>query len=149
MDTIDMLINDLESELLKAKRAAFSNTDVVVNKSAILDIVSRIRMSYPQSLKEAALIKKERDEIIEKAENYANETMDKAEEQARMMISEEAVLKRAQADAQELQNQASLRYQKLDYEARVHAFDILNDVESSIKSALVQINDFKQKLVND
>ena len=92
MDTIDMLINDLESELLKAKRAAFSNTDVVVNKSAILDIVSRIRMSYPQSLKEAALIKKERDEIIEKAENYANETMDKAEEQARMMIDRKSVV---------------------------------------------------------
>ena len=30
MEAIDMLLNDLESEILKAKRAAFSNTDVIV-----------------------------------------------------------------------------------------------------------------------
>ena len=36
METIDMLINEIESEVLKAKKAAFSNTDIVINKAVLL-----------------------------------------------------------------------------------------------------------------
>lgn len=79
METIDMLINEIESEVLKAKKAAFSNTDIVVNKAVMLDLISRFRASYPLVLREATQIKKERDDIMQKAEAYANETMDKAE----------------------------------------------------------------------
>lgn len=149
METIEMLVNELESEILKSKRAPFSNSDVVVNKATVLDILSRIRSSYPAALKEAAQIRKERDEIIEKAENYANETMDKAEEQARQMISQNEIIRRAQESAQEIQNEAAGHYQKMDYDARVLAFDLLNDVEKSMRNALAQINDRKNKLIND
>lgn len=98
METIDMLINEIESEVLKAKKAAFSNTDIVVNKAVLLDLISRFRASYPLVLREATQIKKERDEIIEKAEKYANETMDKAEEQAKRLMTETEVYARAKAD---------------------------------------------------
>lgn len=47
METIDMLINEIESEVLKAKKAAFSNTDIVINKAVLLDLISRFRASYP------------------------------------------------------------------------------------------------------
>lgn len=36
METIDMLINEIESEVLKAKKAAFSNSDIVINKAVLL-----------------------------------------------------------------------------------------------------------------
>ena len=53
METIEMLINELESEVLKAKKATFSNTDIVINRSTVLDLLSRIRANYPNALKEA------------------------------------------------------------------------------------------------
>ena len=91
METIDMLINEIESEVLKAKKAAFSNSDIVINKAVLLDLISRFRASYPLVLREATQIKKERDDIIGKAEKYANETMDKAEEQAKRLMTETEV----------------------------------------------------------
>lgn len=94
METIDMLINEIESEILKAKRATFSTTDIVLNRQVMLDLVTRLRASYPIVLKEAAQIKKDRDDILAKAEAYANKTMDAAEEQARQMMSESEVLKK-------------------------------------------------------
>ena len=100
METIDMLINEIESEVLKAKKAAFSNTDIVINKAVMLDLISRFRASYPLVLREATQIKKDRDDIIQKAENYANETMDKAEEQAKQLMTETEVFKRAKAEAE-------------------------------------------------
>ncbi len=146
METIEMLINDLESEILKAKNAAFSRTDIIVNKAAILDILSRIRTSYPIALKEAAQIRKDRDEIIHKAETYANETMDNAEAQAREMISANEITRRAQEAAQQIQDEAARHYEKMDFDARALAFNLIDGVEQSMKQALVQIKDRKDKL---
>ena len=148
MDTIDMLINEIESEVLKAKKAAFSNTDIVVNKAVLLDLISRFRASYPLVLREATQIKKERDEIIEKAEKYANETMDKAEEQAKRLMTETEVYARA-AEAEAMQREAEENYHKMDYEARSLAFNILDSAEKSMKDSLGIINDRKRKLVEE
>ena len=149
METIDMLINEIESEVLKAKKAAFSNTDIVVNKAVLLDLISRFRASYPLVLREATQIKKERDEIIEKADKYANETMDKAEEQAKRLMTETEVYARAKAEAEAMQREAEENYHKMDYEARSLAFNILDSAEKSMKDSLGIINDRKRKLVEE
>ena len=149
METIDMLINEIESEVLKAKKAAFSNSDIVINKAVLLDLISRFRASYPLVLREATQIKKERDDIIEKAEKYANETMDKAEEQAKRLMTETEVYARAKAEAEAMQREAEENYHKMDYEARSLAFNILDSAEKAMKDGLGIINDRKRKLVEE
>lgn len=149
METIDMLINEIESEVLKAKKAAFSSSDIVINKAVLLDLISRFRASYPLVLREATQIKKERDDIIEKAEKYANETMDKAEEQAKRLMTETEVYARAKAEAEAMQREAEENYHKMDYEARSLAFNILDSAEKSMKDSLDIINDRKRKLVEE
>ena len=149
METIDMLINEIESEVLKAKKAAFSNSDIVINKAVLLDLISRFRASYALVLREATQIKKERDDIIEKAEKYANETMDKAEEQAKRLMTETEVYTRAKAEAEAMQREAEENYHKMDYEARSLAFNILDGAEKTIKDSLGIINDRKRKLVEE
>ena len=149
METIDMLINEIESEVLKAKKAAFSNSDIVINKAVLLDLISRFRASYPLVLREATQIKKERDDIIEKAEKYANETMDKAEAQAKRLMAETEVYARAKAEAEAMQREAEENYHKMDYEARSLAFNILDGAEKTIKDSLGIINDRKRKLVEE
>ena len=149
METIDMLINEIESEVLKAKKAAFSNSDIVINKAVLLDLISRFRASYPLVLREATQIKKERDDIIEKAEKYANETMDKAEEQAKRLMTETEVYTRAKAEAEAMQREAEENYHKMDYEERSLAFNILDSAEKAMKDGLGIINDRKRKLVEE
>ena len=149
METIDMLINEIESEVLKAKKAAFSNSDIVINKAVLLDLISRFRASYPLVLREATQIKKERDDIIEKAEKYANGTMDKAEEQAKRLMTETEVYTRAKAEAEAMQREAEENYHKMDYEARSLAFNILDSAEKAMKDGLGIINDRKRKLVEE
>ncbi len=147
METVDMLINEIESEVLKAKRATFSNTDIVINRQVMLDLVTRLRASYPIVLKEAEQIKKERDDILEKAEAYANKTMDAAEEKARAMMSDTEVLKKAAAEADAMRAEAEENYRKMDYQARSLAFNILDSAEKTIKDGLNTIADRKRKLI--
>ena len=147
METIEMLIGEIESEILKAKRATFSSTDIVVNRQVMLDLVTRLRASYPIVLKEAEQIKKERDDILSKAEAYANKTMDAAEENAKIMMSDTEVLKKATAEAQAMNAEAEEHYRKMDYEARSLAFNILDTAEKSILDGLSLIKPRKRKLV--
>ncbi len=144
-----MLINEIESEVLKAKRATFSATDIVINRQVMLDLITRFRASYSIVLKEAEQIKKERDDILAKAEAYANKTMDAAEQNARALMSETEVLKKATIEAQAMRAEAEENYRKMDYEARSLAFNILDTAEKSIKEGLGVINDRKRKLIED
>ena len=149
METIDMLINEIESEILKAKRATFSTTDIVLNRQVMLDLVTRLRASYPVVLKEAAQIKKDRDDILAKAEAYANKTMDAAEEQARQMMSESEVLKKAAEEADAMRSEAEENYRKMDYQARSLAFNLLDSAEKVMKVGISTIADRKRKLVEE
>ena len=67
METIEALLNEIESEVLRAKKATFSNTDVLVNRQVMLSLINRFRGAYPSALREAEQIKRDRDEIIDKA----------------------------------------------------------------------------------
>lgn len=149
METIDMLINEIESEILKAKRATFSTTDIVLNRQVMLDLITRLRASYPIVLKEAAQIKKDRDDILAKAEAYANKTMDAAEEQARQMMSESEVLKKAAEEADAMRAEAEENYRKMDYQARSLAFNLLDSAEKVMKEGISTIADRKRKLVEE
>lgn len=143
-----MLLNEMESEILKAKKVAFSTTDIAVNRQAMLDLLTRFRASYPIVLKEAEQIKKERDDILSKAETYANKTMDAAEERAREMIAESEITRRATEEAESMREEAKKSYIKMDYEARALAFNILDSVEKQFNENLKTIADRKRRLVD-
>lgn len=147
METIEMLINDLESEILKAKGAAFSRTDVVVNKANMLDILSRIRENYPIALKEAAGILISRDQILKDAHDHANMILSNAEVQANQMLDTNEILLRAKDAAAEMKKDAMEKSSKMDYDARALAFTMLSDIEKTITAMLSEIDDKKNKLL--
>ena len=147
METIEMLINDLESEVLKAKSAPFNRADIVVNRAAMLDMLSRIRENYPKALKDAAEILLTKDKIYNDARKYADELMNRAEEDAERMVSESEVVARAREAAQKLKDETEDNCKKIDDDARWYAVDLMNGVEQSIQNALAQIQEHKNKLL--
>ncbi len=148
METIEMLINELESNLLKAKRSMFSSTDVVVNRAVVLDIVSRIRTNYPAALREAAQIKQNEEKIIRQAEADADNILRQANEQAQQMVASSEITRRAQAQAQNLNDQVNDQCRQMDYDTRKFAFGLLNNVEASMRDSLKMIAEQKDKLLN-
>ncbi len=149
MDTLDSLLNEIESEILRAKKATFSNTDIIVNRQTMLNLLTRLRASYPVVVREAEQIKKDRDEILAKAEAYANETMDKAEEKAKQMISETEIIRQATADAEAMRNEAEEAYRKMDYDSRSLAFNVLDSAEKTMRESMSRLNACKRKLIEE
>jgi len=149
MESIDMLINDLESEILKAKKATFSNTDIIVNKNTVLALISQIRSNLPIQIQEANEVLKQKDDVLEQANAYANDICQKAVDKANYMITQTEIFKLAEEQCKEMGSQAEENCRKLDYEARSSAYSILDGVSKALQSALMTINDNKNKLVEN
>jgi hypothetical protein len=149
METIESLLNEIESEVLRAKKAPFSSTDVVVNRQALLSLINRFRGAYPSALREAEQIKRDRDDIIAKANTYAESICDNAEAQVAQMKSETEIMRQAREDAEILRREAQEAYDKMDYEARALAFNLLDGAEKALKESMNIINGRKRKLVEE
>lgn len=149
METIESLLNEIEGEVLRAKKAAFSSTDIVVNRQTMLALISRFRGAYPIALREAEQIKRERDDILNKANAYAESICDNAEAQVAQMKSDTEIMRQAREDADALRREAQEAYDKMDYEARALAFNLLDSAEKALKESMNIINGRKRKLVEE
>ena len=147
METIESLLNEIESEILRAKKATFSSTDILVNRQTMLSLINRFRGAYPSALREAEQIKKERDNIIDKANEYAESICDNAESQVRALVAETEIMRRAKEDAEVLRQEAQQNYDKMDYEARALAFNLLDSAEKALAESMNIINGRKRKLI--
>ncbi len=99
METIDKLLSELETEVMRAKRAAFSASDVVLNKSRLLELISGIRNNMPQAIKEANQIIDQRDNYIANAQNFAGSIVQDAQNQAAQLVATDAITQQASAAA--------------------------------------------------
>ena len=94
MDTLDLLLNELETEVHKAKKATFSS-DIMMDKNRLLELISRMRNSLPQVINEARGIKENEEKILSDAKAYADGVMADANEKARLAISQTEIIRQA------------------------------------------------------
>ena len=148
MDTLDNLINELESEVHTAKKATFSS-DILLDKAKLLELVSRMRNSLPYIITEARQIKENEEKIIQDAKNYAEQVINDAEAKAKAAISETEIIRRAQEDARAMREEAEENYKRKDYDSRALSYQILDNVEKVLADSINLINDKKRKLIEE
>ncbi len=148
MEAIDMLLNDLESELLKAKKAPFSNTDIIVNRKTVLELVSRIRASLPQVIRDAMQITRDEQEIIARANAYAQSAIDDAQARMKSAVDESEVVRQAQAQAAAIIEDAKTQYNHIIMDAREHGLALLAAAEQQIGHLLDVCHESMNNLQN-
>jgi len=148
MDTLDMLLNELETEVHKAKKATFSS-DIMMDKNRLLELISRMRNSLPQVINEARGIKENEEKILSDAKGYADGVMADANEKARLAISQTEIIRQATEDARAMREEAEENYRRKDYESRALSYQILENVEKVLADSISLINDKKRKLIEE
>ena len=148
MDTLDLLLNELETEVHKAKKATFSS-DIMMDKNRLLELISRMRNSLPQVINEARGIKENEEKILSDAKAYADGVMADANEKARLAISQTEIIRQATEDARAMREEAEENYKRKDYDSRALSYQILDSVEKVLADSINLINDKKRKLIED
>ena len=142
--TIDEILEMMDDLLDKAVSVPFSNKKSMVDAEQLREYIDGIRYNLPQEIKRAKEMVADRSVIITDANSQVEQIIKKAEERAKVLVSEEEVYKQAKAAADELVAQSRAMDASIK-KAMVEKLDsILAESEKSILNALSQIKSMRE-----
>lgn len=99
------LIDNLEELVEDASKLPLSNK-CMIDKEELFEVIKQIRLAYPEDLKQAEYVKKERDRILQDAEKEAEIIKEEAKNKVAKMVNESEIVRGAREKATEILNEA-------------------------------------------
>ena len=99
------LIDELEEIIEDASKIPLSNK-CMVDKEEVFNVVQQIRLAYPEDIKQAEYVKKERDRILQDAQKEAQIITEEARAKCAKMVDDSEIVRLAKQKAAELLNDA-------------------------------------------
>lgn len=111
---IEQLIDEIEEYIDSCKPKAFSNnTQIIVNKDEIDDLLRELRQKCPEEIKKYQQIVKNKEAILQDAKEKAQTLIDQATEQTSQLINEHEIMQQAYAQANEVVTMATKQAQEI------------------------------------
>lgn len=123
------LISLLEEELENSPNVAFSGNKKRVDLERIDEIISEMRQSLPEEIRQAELIRKEKQAILDDARVQSDAMIRDAERRSREMVEDHEITKIATQKGEEYIANAQKNAREIRLGARGYAEDVLNDLE--------------------
>ena len=128
---LDMLFGMID----EAKGATFSSEKCVINRDEALDLLDEIRNKLPGELTKAQELMKSKEQYVDKG------MLEKAQEDAKTIVSESETIQRAQRRSSEIIRQAEDRSRQLYQVANTYTEDALRRTEEAIQAALDEVRE--------
>ncbi len=141
MELIDMLYN-LVSDAWGVPLGA---EKCVIKRDQVLDLLDEIKAQMPIEINEAKRLVSARADYISGAKQEAESIKRSAEEQAKRMVEEQAIVRAARNKANEILSKAEERSKELRKMANEYTDDTLRRTEEAITEAL---NEIRQSRTN-
>lgn len=139
------LIDRIEEIVDNAKGVPFTNQKMV-EPNAVYDIVDEIRAQFPDELKQARWIVKERQEMLEEAEKEANRILEEARERAQAIASEQEVVRLAEQQAADMIDRARNQEREIRLGAEDYADEMLANLEVNLGKLLTAVQRGRDRL---
>ncbi len=132
------LVDRLE-ELFNESRSVPFTHSVIVDEDKMLDIIDQMRVSIPEEIKKAQQIITQRDRILAQSQEEANRTLSLAREKGQQVVERDAIVKAAQARAEQIVAQARAECETTKREADEYVLDTLSALEMEMDRTLAQV----------
>ncbi len=139
------LIDRIEELVDNGRNVPFSNGRIV-DADKIYEIVDEIRAQFPDELKQARWIVKERQEMVEEAEKEANRILEEARDRAQSLASEQEIVKLAESQAAEILDNARAREREIRLGAEDYADEMLANLEVNLGKLLTAVQRGRDRL---
>lgn len=133
MSKIEEIITEIEEYLDGCRYARLSNTNIVVNRDEIGELITELRLKTPEEIKKYKRIIANKDAILRDAKMKADAMIAKAEEHTSELVSEHEIMQQAYAQADAIIEQANAQAQSMLDEATNEA--------NSIRAGAMQYTD--------
>jgi len=142
---IYQLIDSLEELLESGASVPLSGKRLVAVSDAV-EIIRQMRLSIPEEIKEAEVIKSERDEIVKKAEAESQKLLKDAEAKYSEMVDNHEIISAAYKQANEIVMTARQSAQELRLGAYDYTTKLLNSMELSIDDIYNTISNNRREM---
>jgi len=141
-----MALIDRIEEALDNARSMPLTRQRLVDVEKVYEIIDEIRASFPDELKQARWIVKERQEMLEEAEKEANRVLEDARDRAEAMASEQEVVKRASEQAASILDSARQQEREIRLGAEDYADEMLANLEVNLGKLLTAVQRGRDRL---
>ena len=132
------LVQDARSMPLAADKC-------ILERDRVLDMLDEIIAQLPHELKQSRTIVESRNELISQAHREAQTIVQQAQEQAKQLVTKEAVYQEAVKRSEELVGQTQNRIEMLKKAANQYMDDALKTTEEVIAKSLDEVRETRMK----
>lgn len=142
---IEEIINSLYDLIQDAKNVPLSADKCMLERDKALDMLDEIIARLPSEMKQSRAIVESRNEIVGQARREAESIIRQAQEEAKKLVTQEAVYQEAKRQCQEMVLQTQVRLAELRKASNEYMDDALRRTEETIAASLGQVQDTRAK----
>jgi regulator of protease activity HflC (stomatin/prohibitin superfamily) len=136
----------MDDLLDKASAVPFSVKKVIVDSDRMRDCINDIRLNLPSEIKDAKHIVLDRKTILADANREAEQIIRRAEEKAKIIVSNDEITKAAKLNANDILAQAQSKAKEIKAAADKYIDSILQQAEESLASDLLDVKKTRQAI---
>ena len=141
-----MALIDRIEEVMDNSRSVPLMRGRLIDVDKVYEIIDEIRASFPDELKQARWIVKERQEMLEEAEKEANRILEEARERAQQLANEQEVVRLAEQQAADIMDRAKQQEREIRLGAEDYADEMLANLEVNLGKLLTAVQRGRDRL---
>lgn len=142
------LVDEIEEVVENGGTVPFTKK-VMIDSEELLEIVREIRLQIPEEIKQATLIKDEKQRILSEAQKDANNMLHDAEDKLEVLIEREEITKMARERAEEIIVNAKSHAKEIRLGSMEYADSMLLETQEKLKEVIILLNDNRKELRGD
>lgn len=146
MDIFELL--DALEEIIDSSPRIPLSGKALVNYEDALDCIDQIRSVFPEEIRQARWVAKEKERLIADAQHDADRILSDARSRIDELATETEVAKRAQEMAEELLKKARNTSQEIRMGSEIYAAEILSKLENNLLAVLETVRMGQEELNN-
>ena len=139
------IIGALYDMVQDARSMPLAADKCILERDRVLDMLDEIIAQLPHELKQSRTIVESRNELITQARREAENVIRQAQEQAKELVTKEAIYQEAVKRAEELVGQTQNRIEMLKKAANQYMDDALKTTEEVIAKSLEEVRNTRAK----
>lgn len=142
---IEEIIGSLYDMVQDARAMPLAADKCILERDRVLDMLDEIIAQLPGELKQSRTIVESRNELINQARREAEGIVRQAQDQAKQMVTREAIYIEAKKRSEELVGQTQERINQLRKAGNDYMDDALRRTEETIAQALGEVKDTRMR----
>lgn len=143
---IDDILDMMDDLLDNAASVPFSVKKSIIDGDQMRDYINEIRLNLPQEIKQAKLIVRDRQSIMNDANKEADAIIRRAEDRAKVIVSNDEITKAAKTRAAEILTQAQGKAKEIKNAANKYIDDVLVRTEECLQGNLGDVRKTRQAI---